>query len=67
LFDQRFVVGGWCNLENVPPHQQINHNPGRFQEWRQCEILFSDDLKKFRAEHPLVSPPDTTGAVKTRD
>jgi hypothetical protein len=31
------------------------------------EILFSDYLKKFRAEHPVVSPPDTTGAVKTRD
>ncbi len=31
------------------------------------EILFSDDLKRFRAEHPLVPPPDTTGTVKTRE
>jgi hypothetical protein len=28
------------------------------------EILFSDELKKFRAEHPITPPPDTTGTLK---
>jgi hypothetical protein len=28
------------------------------------EILFSDELKKFRAEHPITPPSDSTGTVK---